>query len=208
MGTGNLQRTMRDTSLDLTCLNQEGPKSYVGIPNLAALFDRSVLIGVLITVKFLPTLLFFLCPEVHHLAFWLFPNWHLSSGHLLLPALNHETAASLAQLSLGFIPVLLPGKETSWLHVSPHCTPIVRSFTFQFLHKWNFAVKFTSLQRFPFHKKVIYCVGSFIYLFILIHANWIHICVIFSSLLIVMCCLLKVSVRAILLLAWLFLPVS
>lgn len=82
----------------------------------------------------------------------------------------------------------------SRLHVSPHFTPIVRSFTFQFLHKGNFAMKFTSCSVFPFTERNLLC-----WVFLKIHANWIHICVIFSSLLIVMCCLLKVSGQYVLL---------
>lgn len=91
MGKGNLWRSMRRTSLDLRCLNQKGSKSYMVISNL---FDRkkSINHNALVPSYFVV----FFCPEVHHLTFWPFPRWHLSSVcHLLLP---HWTVKLLLHL--------------------------------------------------------------------------------------------------------------
>lgn len=74
---------MRGTSLNLMCLHWGRSNSYVEISNLAALFGRKKSINhdTLVPSYFV----IFLCPEVHHLTFWLFPRhltahwWHLSS---------------------------------------------------------------------------------------------------------------------------------
>lgn len=151
MGKGNLWRTMRGASLDLTCLNQEGSKSFMGISNLAALFGRknSINHDALVPSYFVV----FLCSEVHHLTFWLFPSWHLSSLvtcwclHWTMELLLHSHSTHWGSSQWSY-----QGRKLGplWLRVFPHFTPIVRSFTFQFLHKWNFAVKFTSCSIFPF----------------------------------------------------------
>lgn len=148
---------MRRTSLDLRCLNQKGSKSYMVISNL---FDRkkSINHNALVPSYFVV----FFCPEVHHLTFWPFPRWHLSSVcHLLLP---HWTVKLLLHLlSTHWDSSQHSCQGGAWAFcgppgfVSPHFTPIVSSFTFQFLHRWNCAVKFTSCSIFPFIESNLLC---------------------------------------------------
>lgn len=199
-------------------LHWGGSNSYVEISNLAALFGRKKSINhdTLVPSYFV----IFLCPEVHHLTFWLFPRhltahwWHLSS----LRSRWTWIAACIGPWNCCFTCTALTGVHPSapasyqgrclgplWpsrFHVS--LIPILRSFTFQFLHKWNFAVKFTSCSILHFIESNLLCWGFLIY------ANRIHICVIFSSLYFSLLCATFSGCQSgqYVLLAWLFLPVS
>lgn len=148
---------MRGASLDLTCLNQERAKCYVAISNLAALFDRKRSINheALVPSYFVV----FLCPEVHHLTFWLFPKWYLSSLWSPAAACIGLWTCCFTCTALTRVHPSAPTSKGAWavcgplgfmspLIVLPLSGPPPSGFSHM-----KFCSEVHLLQRFPFHRK-------------------------------------------------------